>query len=111
MTACAERGVSAPPEVVFNTATDPDRTSAWLPEQVRGTTTTARPAATADDLRARWGAETGWPVALQVHPGEAGGAMVRLELAGDVPHDELAELAKASLVNLAREVADNLTPG
>ncbi len=33
--ASAERGISAPPEVVFNTAIDPNRMSAWLPEPLR----------------------------------------------------------------------------
>jgi hypothetical protein len=99
--------------VVFNTATDPDRSAAWLPEQVREPGTSTRPAATADELRARWvvGTAPAWSVALQVHPVEAGGAMMRLELAGDAPHEELAELAEESLANLAREVDDNLTPG
>ena len=36
MAARAVRGMSAPPEVVFNTATDPARASAWLPEPLRG---------------------------------------------------------------------------
>ena len=35
MAAHAERGMSAPPEVVFNTAIDPDRAAAWLPEPLR----------------------------------------------------------------------------
>ena len=31
MTRRATLGMSAPPEVVFSTATDPDRQGAWLP--------------------------------------------------------------------------------
>jgi uncharacterized protein YndB with AHSA1/START domain len=31
----AEQGFSAPPEVVFNVVTDPDRLPRWLPEQLR----------------------------------------------------------------------------
>lgn len=31
----AEKGFSAPPEVVFNLVTDPDRLARWLPEQLR----------------------------------------------------------------------------
>ncbi|WP_329111470.1 hypothetical protein OG792_27645 [Micromonospora sp. NBC_01699] len=107
----AERGMSAPPEVVFNTATDPDRVDAWLPAPLRRDGGT--PAGITDPLGAHWrtsGSPT-WSARLQVRPGDAGGASVRLELAADPQDRGLDRLADESLVNLAREVADNLTPG
>ncbi|MEU4714620.1 hypothetical protein AB0F73_13315 [Micromonospora purpureochromogenes] len=102
-----ERGMSAPPEVVFNTATDPDRASAWLPEPLRSDGG-EHPQASADDLRARWSSDSapGWSAEIQVEPADAGGSRVRLDLTGG--DDGLAD---ETLTNLAREVADNLTAG
>ncbi|MDW5323542.1 hypothetical protein [Plantactinospora sp. KLBMP9567] len=112
MTARAERGISAPPEVVFSTATDPDRVSAWLPAPLRQD---GVPGAelTAADLRARWrsAGPPDWSAQLQVSPVDAGGATVRLELEADPPERRLHEIADESLTSLAREVDDNLTPG
>ncbi|BCJ60618.1 hypothetical protein [Micromonospora endophytica] len=104
--AYAERGMSAPPEVVFNTATDPDRANAWLPEPLLS----ASRDGDAERLQARWDApETQWAADLTVEAGDAGGARLRLELTGgDQETDRLAEKA---LTNLAREVADNLQAG
>ncbi|RIV36606.1 SRPBCC family protein [Micromonospora radicis] len=103
--AYAERGVSAPPEVVFNTATDPDRTAAWLPEPLLSASRVGEP----DGFRARWDArDTDWSAELQVEPEDAGGARVRLDLTGD---GSASRLADEALVNLAREVADNLQAG
>jgi hypothetical protein len=100
--------MSAPPEVVFNTATDPDRVSAWLPPPLRrgDDRLTAGPM-----LRARWmsGLSPGWSAQLQVHQIPAGGARVRLDLEADRPDQRLTEIAHESLASLAREVADNLT--
>ena len=103
--------MSAPPEVVFNTATDPDRLAAWLPIPLRADGT--RPAVETNALHARWRTASAqrWSAAIQVHPIAAGGAVVRLELEGELPEDRLAEIAEESLANLARHVADNLTAG
>lgn len=108
-----ERGMSAPPEVVFSTATDPDRASAWLPEPLR-TDGDQRPEVTPERLRARWSSAShpGWSAEIQVEPADAGGARVRLDLAGDSDGRTVDDdLADQTLTNLAREVADNLTAG
>ncbi|SBT46470.1 SRPBCC family protein [Micromonospora auratinigra] len=104
----AERGMSAPPEVVFNTATDPDRAAAWLPESLRREGTQQRvEVVDADDMRARWTSDgDGWAADIDVEPADAGGARVTLDLSG--PDHGLAD---EILANLAREVADNLTAG
>ncbi|MDG4805837.1 hypothetical protein O7634_03595 [Micromonospora sp. WMMD1120] len=110
MPARAVRGMSAPPEVVFNTATDPDRASAWLPEPLRGD---GSPAAeiNGEELRARWSGDADWSAEIRVDPADSGGARIQLDLAegsGDGDPDQLADEA---LVNLDREVADNLQAG
>jgi uncharacterized protein YndB with AHSA1/START domain len=107
----AERGMPAPPEVVFNTATDPVRLAAWLPRPLR--LNGNLPAVETAALNARWstGSAERWSAALQVQPGAAGGSIVRLELAAAVPDDRLVEIADRSLADLARHVADNFTPG
>jgi hypothetical protein len=104
--------MSAPPEVVFNTAIDPARLSAWLPTPLRQEGDRG-PEVTADALQARWttGARPGWSAQLQVQPIAAGGARVRLELEAEPAHRRLTEIADESLASLAREVADNLTAG
>ena len=103
--AYAERGISAPPEVVFSTATDPNRISAWLPEPLLS----AAPDGDPDGLRARWSArETDWTAELRVDPQDSGGTRARLDLSGDGQPERLADEA---LANLAREVADNLQAG
>ncbi|GIJ80827.1 hypothetical protein SAMN05443287_10352 [Micromonospora phaseoli] len=106
--AYAERGVSAPPEVAFNTATDPDRISAWLPEPLLS----ADPARDGDpqQMRARWDARhSDWTAELRVESTDAGGCRLRLELGGG--GDDADQLADEALTNLAREVADNLQAG
>lgn len=101
----AERGMSAPPEVVFNTATDPHRAAAWLPEPLRSAATHRLEGVDAGRMRARWICD-GWSADIDVEPADAGGARVRLDLAGP-DHATADEI----LANLAREVADNLTAG
>jgi uncharacterized protein YndB with AHSA1/START domain len=107
----AERGMSAPPEVVFNTATDPDRLAAWLPRPLR--LNGSRPAVENATLNARWrgGSVEPWSAVLQVRPVAAGGAIVRLELEAALPDDRLVEIADQSLADLASHVADNFTAG
>lgn len=106
----AERGMSVSPDVVFNTATDPNRASAWLPEQLRVGGAGAVEQAELP-LRARWVTPDGWSAGLLVEPGGVGSAIVRLELTGTAPQPRLTALAEDSLANLAREVADNLNAG
>ncbi|MFC4019434.1 hypothetical protein ACFOW4_16025 [Micromonospora sp. GCM10011542] len=112
MPARAVRGMSAPPEVVFNTATDPDRASSWLPEPLRGD---GSPAAEMDgeELRARWGdgSATDWSAELRVEPADSGGARIQLDLAAGSGQPDPDDLADEALSNLAREVADNLQAG
>ena len=101
--------MSAPPEVVFNTATDPDRASAWLPEPLRGDGSPAA-AISAERAAGPVGSDAAdWSAEIQVEPADAGGARVRLDLAGG--SDGRPALADETLANLAREVADNLTAG
>ncbi|MCO1599109.1 hypothetical protein M8C17_28535 [Micromonospora sp. RHAY321] len=111
MPARAVRGMSAPPEVVFNTATDPARASAWLPEPLRGD---GSPAAeiSGEELRARWGDghDADWSAEIRVEPADSGGARIQLDLAGGSDEDP-DQLADEALSNLAREVADNLQAG
>ncbi|MFF5175061.1 hypothetical protein ACFY3U_20820 [Micromonospora sp. NPDC000089] len=100
----AERGMSAPPEVVFSTATDPDRVSAWLPDALRRDGD--RPAEVdGDGMRARWRSDGG-SAELRVEAEDTGGSRVHLELPDGDPG-----LADESLANLSREVAENLTAG
>jgi len=108
--ACAERGVSAPPEVAFNTATDPDRLPAWLPSQLGMAVPDQVELPT---FRASWTArhDRAWTAQLQVYAGDAGGAMIHLEVEADLPHEQLARIAAESLTSLVRTVADNLTAG
>lgn len=109
MAAHAERGMSAPPEVVFNTAIDPDRAAAWLPEPLRRDGDRRPEVSSAEQLRARWCSDSApdWTAEIQVEAADAGGARVRLDLAGG----DVDGLADETLANLAREVADNLTAG
>ncbi len=97
MTRHAVRGISAPPEVVFNTVTDPDRRGAWLPGglAVEGS---------ADTLEARLTGDAGG--VLQVHAGDSGGSSVELRLDSDgaaSPEDILRAHE--------REVTDNFNAG
>nr|MDT0658451.1 hypothetical protein [Micromonospora sp. DSM 115978] len=116
--------MSAPPEVVYNTATDPDRVEAWLPAALRRAGASA-PDLDPSGLRASWTADGpgSWSVRLAVRPLGAGGATARLELVtpdpvadpdDDADADDarrLAEIVDRSLADLADEVAENLTAG
>ncbi|MCX5067201.1 hypothetical protein OOJ91_15260 [Micromonospora lupini] len=108
MPARAVRGMSAPPEVVFNTATDPARASAWLPAPLRGD---GSPPAeiSGEELRARWG-DADWAAEIRVDPADSGGARIQLDLT-DGSGSDPDQLADEALANLAREVADNLQAG
>jgi hypothetical protein len=105
-------GMPAPPEVVFNTATDPNRADAWLPGPIRAAGL-ERPTAMRDGpsevLSAEWTTGDTVSASIEVRPDPAGGADVALGLSGSEPG--LTELAERSLADLAREVDENLTPG
>lgn len=98
--------MSAPPEVVFNTATDPDRLDGWLPEPLRA----QRKPREEGGMRARW-ENAGWSAVLEAEPADPAGARVCLDLGGDLPDDRLAQVADESLAQLAEHVDDNLTAG
>jgi uncharacterized protein YndB with AHSA1/START domain len=95
----AEKGFSAPPEVVFNVVTDPDRLPRWLPDQLRVADTGQRCLRVAwtdpptrdgppadgpeyrlvvlpEHLRVEWrpSGPDGWSGFLQVRESAAGGA-------------------------------------
>jgi hypothetical protein len=98
--------MSAPPEVVFNTATNPDRVDGWLPEPLRAEGQPRR----LDGMGARW-ERAGWSAVLTTEQAEPGGARVRLDLGGGLPEEQLARLAGECLARLAEYVDDNLTAG
>ncbi|HEX8629649.1 MAG TPA: hypothetical protein VF755_15895 [Catenuloplanes sp.] len=104
----ATRGMSAPPEVVVNTATDPDRQTAWLPGPWR----TATEQAGEDDFTVRLtGADDGaGSGVLQVRAGASGGSSVELRLDDDAAGAELGP-PQQILDNLEREVVDNFNYG
>ena len=101
MTRQASRGISAPPEVVVDTATDPARRDAWLPPGLDLGAVQRRPDALAVHL-VSGSADAGL---LSVQEGAAGGSVVRLSLpdAGDAPEDVLNDLD--------RQVSDNFNAG
>ncbi|WP_239091061.1 hypothetical protein [Asanoa iriomotensis] len=101
-----ERGMSAEPEVVYNTATDPARSPGWLPERLHRVR-----AAMAPGLAATW-RDGVWLASLVVEDEPAGGAVAVLEVsAAGVGDSQLGAVAERALFELDREVADNLTPG
>jgi hypothetical protein len=98
----AVRGISAPPEVVFDTATDPDRHGAWVPSDLWVDRSDP------DRLEVRLTAASGGQAGtLRVRPGDSGGSSVELRFedgsAGGSPDDILRALD--------REVADNFNAG
>lgn len=100
--------MSAEPEVVFNTATDPARVAGWLPAPLHH-----RPAATAPGLFATWRDDDGvWRADLVVEDPPSGGAIAVLEMAADgLDEGGLAVVVERALIELDREVADNFTAG
>jgi hypothetical protein len=102
MSVHATRGMSAPPEVVVDAATDPARRGGWLPAHLR-----VEPVQSADDGGYQVGlsTESGAAGVLQVRPGASGGSSVdlRVEDADTSPEDILTDLD--------RTVADNLNAG
>ena len=95
-------GISAPPEVVFSTATDPDRRDGWLPRELRLGPVQNGP----DAFQVELSAGSSQAGVLQVRPGDAGGALVELSVSAD----DGAE-PEEILGNLERMVTDNLNAG
>jgi hypothetical protein len=100
--------MSAEPEVVFSTATDPTRVAGWLPAPLH-----RPPAATEPGISATWRDEAGvWRADLVVEDTPVGGAIATLEMTADgLDEGGLAAVAEEALFQLDREVADNLTAG
>lgn len=132
MTYRAAQGFSAPPEAVFNVATDPDRMARWLPRQLRvagtgreclrvawdpGDEHEYRLVVLPERMRVEWRPRGphGWSGFLQVADSPAGGATaeVCVEPTGEVRDapDQVPDLLGAAMMNLRREVADNFTAG
>jgi hypothetical protein len=115
----ATRGISAPPEVVFNTVTDPDRLAGWVPQQLRAKADEHEVSVVAERLRVEWrpAGSDGWTGALQVRDGSAGGAQVEVTVEptgspADPPDgDDVPSQLDGALTELDREVVDNLTAG
>ncbi|GIF75788.1 hypothetical protein [Asanoa siamensis] len=103
-----ELGMSAEPEVVYNTATDPARASAWLPEALHRTAPRMAPG-----LSASWHQVGGvWQADLVVQDEPAGGAVAVLTLAADgLEEPALAEIAERALTDLDREAEEAFTGG
>jgi len=102
MTRRATLGMSAPPEVVFSTATDPDRQGAWLPSGFDLGPASAGSAEFEVELRSDESA-TG---SLAIQPGDSGGSTVDLT----VPDGEGAG-PEEILRSLDRAVSDNFNAG
>jgi hypothetical protein len=101
MAAHATRGISAPPEVVADTATDPARRGGWLPAHLQ-----VEPVqATEGALQVRLSTDQGPAGVLSVRPGDSGGSSVDLRV--DDPDSSADEI----LVSLDRTVADNFNAG
>lgn len=117
----AEKTFSAPPEVVFNVATDRDRLSRWLPECLRAEDADMeyRLAVLPERLRARFHhtGRDGWSGFLQVRENPAGGCTAEACVAatgraGDsLGADQVIKLLDNALASLHAEVADDLTVG
>jgi hypothetical protein len=99
MSRSAVRGFSAPPEVVVNTATDPARQSAWLPQGTGVTLDKAK----GEVLEVRLDGTRTRGV-LHVRPADAGGCSVELVVTRGPSPEEV-------LWDLAREVQDNFNAG
>lgn len=95
-------GMSAPPEVVFSTATDPERRDGWLPHELRlGPTETG-----SDTFAVQLASGSSSAGVLQVRPGDAGGALVELSVSADGGAEP-----EEILGNLERMVTDNFNAG
>jgi uncharacterized protein YndB with AHSA1/START domain len=121
-------GFSAPAEVVFNTLTDRQRVTRWLPrglaaepagDGVRVRTSAGereyRFATSAEELRLAWrpAEGAGWSGDATVSDAPGGGSRVdvRLESPGPADDDRVRQLLAEALQHLDRDVTDNFTAG
>ena len=97
----ATRGISAPPEVVFSTATDPERRAAWLPSELE--MGPGEQQGEAFEVRLSAGAADAG--VLRVQPGDSGGSSV------DISVPDGGAAPEQILDDLDREVSDNFNAG
>lgn len=121
--------VSAPPEVVYNTLTDPDRANRWLPSTVAAEVTgTERMTICADghvreyqlgrslhEMRLSWRSLDadvhGW---ARVREAPAGGSALDVEISLSQPGvrpDQVRGVVDEVVRHLRRDVSDNFTAG
>lgn len=125
----ATYGFSAPPEVVFGTLTDPDRTTRWLPE--RAVAEDARPdrvrvrafgrvaefdvSRAPGDMRVTWTSvdDPALYASASVRDADAGGSTVDVEIAAPagVDAERVRGLLDETARRLGRDVSDNFTAG
>ena len=117
---------SAPPEVVFNTLTDPDRAASWLPsgmslQRQDGDRLVLRADDRAWQLRLSTDDEhmhidgravdsSGLEGSLHVSQGPAGGSTMRVEV-GTADATRLEALVDDAIERLSRDVGDNFNAG
>lgn len=101
----ARRGMAALPDLVLNTASDPERTASWLPGAPH-----VRLQTSADGSCVEWEPLDGESSrgSLKVAPSGAGTSVVDLDVEIDVADETLAE---RMLDALAAEVEQNFTAG
>lgn len=122
-------GFDAPPEVVYNTLTDPDRANRWLPFEVRaerldrglrlalpGTGQVFDVDTDAGTLALRWRSpdDDGLAARAHVDDGPAGGSEVHVSLsvpASVADEARVRSVLSATMRHLSRDVGDNLTAG
>ncbi len=120
---------TAPPEVVFNSLTDPDRAGRWLPSGARlerldpnrvrvtvGTASTEYEISAADDMRLSWRQLDAPHVSgtAQVEDGPVGGSRLHVVVATptDGPDPErVRDLLGEAMRQLQRDVSDNFNAG
>jgi uncharacterized protein YndB with AHSA1/START domain len=119
----------APPEVVFNSLTDPDRMDRWLPIGVRARLLSADRLVVASDgytwhyeftavpaeLRLSWRAMDGPDVdgEADVDDAGAGGSVVHVQLNADerVDRPQIRQYLHEAMDRLQRDVSDNFNAG
>jgi uncharacterized protein YndB with AHSA1/START domain len=115
----------APPEVVFNNLTDPDRAHPWLPQDhdavaqdshwVRAGTSDVEVSTTSDPMRMRW-RSLGSPEVhgdVRVEDAPSGGSRVHATVAvsDGIAPERVRELLEESARLLRRDVSDNFNAG
>lgn len=100
----ASRGIDAMPEIVLNTATDPDRAKAWVSDVLHLRLADVRFDAEPPLVRVAWYGGSG---ELRVDGAGAGASTAHLRLSCDGTED----LARRALDALADEVGQNFNAG